>query len=705
MIDRREFLKVGSLGIGIFLIPNGFRLLKASEVSQLQPVLWASITKDNYLTLLINKSEMGQGVYTGLAMIVADELDFPWKRVKVRSAPAGNVYIDKKMGAQLTGGSTSVRNMYEFLRLLGASMKDMLLTSASKEWKVPKDKLVAHAGYITDGKKKLSYGELWEKAIKLPVPKNPKLKDPSEFVYIGKGVPRIDTPDKVEGKAVFGIDVRVKDMVYAVVERPPYFGAKVKSYDASLTKQLSGVLDVFPVSSGVAVCAKTFESALSGREKLRVEWTQSPLDGFDDDKLYSYYLEMLKKSGAIARRDGDPEGKLASSGIKVESLYVLPYLYHATMEPMACVADVRDDRCIVYAPIQAQTWALKVAKEVTGLPEDKIEVYTTYLGGGFGRKSNVEFVREAVEISKKIKKPVKLIYTREDDVKSGWYRPMNATLLKGALDERGKLIALYHKIAVPAVFEWAGRPSKIDRAAVEGIENMFYEIPNVHVEFVKVDLPIPVWFWRSVGSTHNAFTLETFIDRLARAGKRDPVDLRLEMLKNHERAQKVIEVVAQKAGWGKKPKYGEAMGMAYHFSFGSHVAQVVEVSLNKETGQVKVHRVVCAIDIGPVVVHPDLLISQVESAINMGLSAALKERVSFSKNGPQSLNFDTYPLLTMAESPQVEVHIVKGEGPMGGVGEPGLPPVAPAVANALLWGYGIEINKLPMTPEYVKSLL
>ena len=705
MITRRDLLKISGLGLGIALLPDGFMLVKASENPQIKPHLWASITKDNYLVLLINKSEMGQGVYTGLSMIVADELDFPWRRVIVKPAPAKDIYIDKKMGSQLTGGSTSIRNMYEFLRLLGASMKEMILESASREWKVPKEKLQAQMGYVSYTNKKASYGELWEKALKLPIPTKVRLKDPSEFLYIGKGVPRIDTEEKVEGKAIFGIDVRRKDMVYAVVERPPYFGAKPQSVDDSQARQMKDVLDVFTISSGVAVCAKTVEGALKGREKLRVAWTKSPLEGFDDERLSQYYLDMLKKKGVVARKDGDPILVLEKAKRKTSAVYLLPYLYHATMEPMACVVDVKEDRCIIYAPVQAQTWTLQTAKRITGLPEDKIEVYTTYLGGGFGRKSNVEFVKEALEISKRIKKPVKLIYTREDDVKSGWYRPMNATRLEGALDEKGRVIAIYHKIAVPAVFEWAGRPSQVDRAAVEGIENMFYEIPHVHVEFVKVDLPIPVWFWRSVGSTHNAFTLETFIDRLAKIGNRDPVELRLELLKNHERAQKVIQVAAEKAGWGKRPKHGDAMGLAYHYSFGSHVAQVAEVSLDKNSGQIRVHRVVCAIDIGPLVVHPDLLISQVESAVVMGLSAATKEKVSFSKNGPISLNFDTYPLLTMSEAPHVEVHIVRSEGPMGGVGEPALPPVAPAVANALLWGYGIQINNLPMTPESIRSLL
>jgi len=310
-----------------------------------------------------------------------------------------------------------------------------------------------------------------------------------------------------------------------------------------------------------------------------------------------------------------------------------------------------------------------------------------------------------VEISKKLGRPVKLIYTREDDVKSGWYRPMNATKFVGALDEKGRVVAIHHKIAVPAISKWVGIPSIIDSAAVEGIKNMPYSVPNLRVEFVKIDLPIPVWFWRSVGSSHNAFTLETFIDRLAKAGGRDPVELRLELLSKNPRARRVVEVCAEKSGWGKGSHRGRAMGLAYHFSFGSHVAQCAEVSLDKKTGKIRVHKVVCVIDLGPTVVHPDLVVSQMESAIVMGLSASLKERVSFSKGGPQSLNFDTYPLLTMEETPEIEVHIVKGQGRMGGVGEPGLPPIAPAVANALLWGYGIEVNQLPMTPDYIKTLI
>ncbi|SHK53999.1 xanthine dehydrogenase family protein molybdopterin-binding subunit [Thermocrinis minervae] len=700
MITRRGFLKAGVSGLGLFFTEGGVKVLKAFQSDVLKPFAWANITRDNYLVVVSNKSEMGQGVHTGLSMLVADELNFPWERVRVQTAPAGEIYIDRKMGSQLTGGSTSLRNMHTHYRLLGATIREMLLLAASSSWKVPKESLRIDKGYVTDGKRKVSCGELWEIAIKLPVPQNPRLKTPKEFIYIGKNVPRIDVPEKVEGKAIFGIDVRLDGMVYALVERPPSFGSKLLSYDVSKAKKVDGFISAFPISTGLAICANSFESALKARQNIEVSWSKSPIQDFDDEKLKDFFLSKLQTKGQVARREGDPERVIQNSGKKVEAVYLLPYLYHATLEPMNCVAYVKEDECIVYAPIQGQTFALNLARSITGLPEDRIKIYTTYLGGGFGRKAQALFVGEAIEISKKLRKPVKLVYTREDDVKSGYYRPMNATLLRGAVDDKGKVSSLYFKIAVQSVFEWAGRPSPIDRAAVEGLENIPYQIPNLHVEYVKVDLPVSVWFWRSVGSTHNAFTLETFIDRLAKVAGRDPVDLRLELLKD-PRAKKVVEVAAEKGGWGKKSN----LGLAYHYSFGSHVAQVAEVSFDEKNSELKVHKVVCAIDLGPFVIHPGLVISQVEGAIMMGLSAALKEGVKFSNGGPSNLNFDTYPLLTMDEAPEVEVYIVKGDGPMGGVGEPGLPPVAPAVANALLWGYGIEVNQLPMTPDVLKSAI
>ncbi len=685
MTTRRELLGLGGLTLAVMLMPEGYRILKAQELpKRYAPNLWINLSRDNYLTVFVNKSEMGQGVYTGLAMLVAEELDFPWERVRVMPAPAGRAYVDPKMGIQLTGGSTSVRNMYETLRLAGASMREMLISSASKSLGVPREQIRAKDGQIWAGDKSYPYTQFAELAMKEPLPSKPRLKEPKEFIYIGKSVPRIDIPEKVEGKAVFGIDTFEENMLYAVVERPPYFGAKPLRVDGDQAKRTPEVVDVFPLSSGgVAVCANSLWACQKARQSLKVEWSESFVKGWEDKDFEKYFLQKLRDKGHVEKVKGSPQRAFESSPIKVEETYIQPYLYHATLEPMACLAWVKRDECIVYAPTQSQTWVLETAKRISGLPESKIRVITTYLGGGFGRKANVEFVAEALEISKRTSRPVKLIYTREDDIRSGYFRPYSATHLKASADRQGNITSLSFKIAV--------QPLLGGRASVEGVENTPYDIPNLYVERVDVELPVSVWFWRSVGSTHNAFSLETFIDRIAYETRQDPAELRLKLLRNNPVAYRVVQTAMEKAGWGKKKN----MGIAYHYSFGSHACHVAEVSLEKN--RIRVHRVVAVLDVGPVVAHPDLIRSQVEGAIMMGLSMALKEAVSFKNGGVANTNFNTYELLRMEEAPQVEVYILTSRRPMGGVGEPGLPPTAPAVANALLWGYGIKVNRLPIT--------
>lgn len=694
MITRREFFKLGGLSLVITFTSSGFKLVKASELKRHTPRLWINLSEDNYLTVFVNKSEMGQGVYTGIAQLVADELDFPWERVRVKPAPAGKPYMDPYMGSQLTGGSTSIRHMMDIMRSAGAAMREMLLESASRLWKVPKNRLKAELGYVIDGKtgKRTPYGKLADLAMKLPVPLYPKLKSPEEFRYIGRSVPRIDLEDKVNGEAKFGLDHFYEGQLYAVIERPP-FGGRVLSYDASETKKVRGVTHVFRVGKGVAVCGESPETVLEGRKKLRVKWSKERVGDTEDIK--EHFRTLLKKRGLVARDDGDFKDAYESSEKRIELTYTLPYLYHACMEPMACTVKIDRRECVIHVPTQSQTSVLRHARRITGLPESRIKVITTYLGGGFGRKSNSEFLAEALEIAKKTGRPVKLFYTREDDVQSGWFRPMCMARLKGSVDKSGMPNSLYFKIAVPAVFEWAiGKERRgVDSAAVSGVANTFYEFPNIRVEFVKSKIKIPVWFWRSVGHTHNAYIMETFVDQLAHLGGRDPVELRLELLGLHMRAQRVIEKVAEVSKWHEGPKEGQALGIAYHYSFGTHVAQVAEVSL--VDGRVKVHRVFCAVDLGPMVVNPDLVVQQMESGIIMGLSAFLYEGVKFKDGFAVNRNFDTYPILKMEETPEIEVHIVRSEGEMGGIGEPGLPPIAPAVANALFRITGKPITELP----------
>lgn len=700
MLTRREFLKVGALTLSIIFTPEGYRIFKAEEVpARVNPNIWIELGKDNWLTVFINKSEMGQGIYTGLAMIIADELDFPWDRVKAKASPAGKLYIDPKMGQQLTGGSTSVRNMYTILRQAGASLREMLLLAASKKLDLPLSALSAKGGYIISqgGSIKLPYGEFIELAKKEAIPVKPRLKSSEEFIYIGRSVPRLDLPEKVEGKALFGIDSGFEDMIYAMVERPPVFGSKVKKINHSEAKRVPGVLDIFPIATGVALCGRSPWSCLKARERLKVEWTESPIQNWSNEDFEKFYREQLKERGAEVLRRGKPEENFKHSEIKLEKTYILPFLYHATLEPMCCAVWVKREECLIYVPTQWQTSVIKAAERITGLKEDKIKVFTTYLGGGFGRKANVEFVEEALEISKKTGKPVKLLYTREDDLKSGYFRPMCAAHIKASGDKRGNITSLLFKIAI--------QPLLNGKASVEGIENMFYGIPNLLVSRIDVNLPVTYWFWRSVGSTHNAFILETFLDKMAKLMKVDPLELRLSLLREEKNAYRVVERAAEKAGWGKRPKKGEFMGLAYHYSFGSHVAQVAEIILDQKRGSIRVPRVTCVIEHGPVTVHPDLIVAQMEGSIVMGLSMALKEEVRFSKGKIESLNFDTYELLTIGEAPEVEVEILNAKRAMGGVGEPGLPPIAPAVANALLWGYGLDIDRLPMKPSYIKSLL
>ncbi len=688
MMDRRDFLKFCGLSLAVVLTESGCTIAKTSQARS--PILWIDLSEDNYLTIYSNKSEMGQGIHTGLAMIVADELDFPWERVRILPAPVNNAYADPLFGIHLTGGSTSVRNMYGVLRLAGATMRHMLLLAASQRLNIPLSSLKAELGYIYYTQGKIPYGELVKEATQLNIPQHAPLKKESQFIYIGKGVPRIDSEVKINGEAVFGIDAHINNAVYATVVRAPLYGAKVERIDKTKAKTVKGFLDAFPLGERdkVAIVAESMGTLMKAKDSLQIQWSRDTTSYLDDDKLKTYFLDALQREGEVAEIVGKPEKVIKDSYIKTSSIYVLPYLYHAHLEPLSCCVDVKKDRCIIYTPVQAQSSVLSVAKKVSGLPEEKIHISTTYLGGGFGRKANVEFVEEALIISKTLSKPVKLIYTREEDVKYAKFRPMCAALMEGAIDERGKVVALNCKIAIHSI-------SISAKSSVEGIADTLYQIPNFRVEYVNVKMPFDTWFWRSVGHSHNAFIMETFIDQLAKLAKKDPVSLRLELLKD-ERAKRVISYCAEKAGWGKKPKRGEAMGIAYHFSFGSHCAQAVEVSVDKK-GKIRVDRAVCVMDIGPLVVHPDLARQQVEGGIIMGLSAALKERVSFKGGGVSSLNFDTYNILRIDEIPQeIEVYFLKSNARMGGVGEPPLPPIAPAIANALFWGYDKKITSLPI---------
>ncbi|HUK99723.1 MAG TPA: xanthine dehydrogenase family protein molybdopterin-binding subunit [Nitrospirota bacterium] len=712
-ITRRRFLKV-SAGTGLSLAaaatPLGYRLLSASDMknegASLQPSVWLRIASDNMVTIIVNKSEMGQGVYTSLPMIVADELDADWKNVQIEAAPAADVYKDPIFGLQGTGGSSSIRHMYEPLRMAGAAAREMLLAAASQEWGVPVKECVVQLGRIRHlaSNRMLMFGQVADKASRMTPPQRPTLKKESQYRYIGKALARLDVQDKVNGKTLFGIDCFVQDMLYAVIARPSMYGASLIAYDKEAAQQIPGVKQITPIYSGVVVCADTINAAWKGRDALKASWQDGRYPRLSTTSLENQFMShLLNSKGVMARNDGDAAGAINAAKKKVDAIYVLPYLSHATMEPMNCTVHVRSDGCDIWVPTQFQTTTHMLAVKMTGLKPEQVKVHTTYLGGGFGRRSETDVVEEALTISMATGRPVKLIWSREEDMQNDFYRPANCSRIQGALSDDGLVTAWAHKIVCPSIFSRVF-PQRvlngIDPAAVEGLENMEYEILNLSVEYVRAETPVPVGFWRSVGSSHNAFTVESFVDELANAGGKDPLEFRLKLLKQHPRAQRVLQVAAEKAGWGKPLARGQARGIAYHLSFGSYVAQVAEVSVNKADGSVKVHSITCAVDCGPTI-NPDIVQHQIMGGITMGLSAALKEKTEFANGGVKSENFGDYELLRMSEAAEVNVHIVKSGDKLGGIGEPGLPPVAPAVANAIFTATGARLRRLPMIPATV----
>ncbi len=713
---RREFLKTSLAGAGLTIVasmtPSGIRLLSAAEAEKdtsFQPNVYLRISPDDTVTVIVNKSEMGQGVYTSLPMIVADELEADWKKVKILPAPAAAEYVDAAFGMQATGGSTSIRHMHDTLRKAGAAARELFVAAGAEAMKVPMRECAAVNGtvrHMTTGKG-LSYGKLVFEASRLPVPKEPVLKKDAQLKFIGKAMPRLDVPDKSTGRANFGIDTFAPNMLYASIARPPLFGASPATFDKAAAEQVRGVRSVVSIARGIAVCAESIEAAWKGREALKATWQRPAMADLSTASIEQDMMVRMKEPGLTAKAEGDVKAGLAGAEKKVESFYMLPYLSHATMEPMNCTASVTPERCDVWAPTQNQGGTQATAAKITGLKPEQVFVHTTYLGGGFGRRFETDFVEEAVTIAKAAGKPVKLIWTREEDLRNDVYRPGNYTRIEAGLDGKGRLTAWSHKIVCPSIFARvfpSMMKNGIDNAAVEGVTDLEYEVPNMLAEYVRIDLPVPVGFWRSVGASHNGFIIESFIDELAAAAKKDPLEFRLAHLAKHPRAKRVLETAASKAGWGRKPKAGQAMGIAYHLSFGTYVAEVAEVSVDKATGKITVHKVTCAVDCGSVV-NPDTVKAQMESGILMGLSAALKEKVDFANGGVKSENFGDYELLRMSEAPEVEVHITTSKDPLGGIGEPGVPPLAPAVANAVFRATGARLRSLPMTPKAVLAAM
>ena len=724
-MTRRSFLK-GSLAatgltIAVSATPLGYRLLNASQkesIASLNPNAWFAVTPDNKITITLGASEMGQGTHTALAMVIADELEADWKQVQVRQGGAREEYVNPILHLQLAVASATVRGFYDILRKAGAGGRAMLVEAAALQWKVPANECEARNSMVKHKKsgRSLTYGQLCLKAAELQVPQDPPLKKASEFRYIGTSMARVDIPEKVSGKAVFGLDFAVDDMHYAVLARPPAYGAKSISYDQKAAEAVKGVRKVVPTPHGIAVCATSLADAWKGRDALTVKWDPGTHPGMDDASIEKSLMDALDKPGSEAVKKGDARKALSEASKKVKATYFLPFVAHATMEPMNCTAHVQKDRCDVWVPTQGQTVAQMVASQVAGLPQEKVNIHTTYLGGGFGRRAAPDFIVDAVIASKVMGKPVKVVWTREEDMKYDQYRAAMSHRIEAGLNSQGQLIGWSHKAVSGSIMKDIapeGIKNGVDIMSLWGLvdfpgspdnNRIMYEIPNLYVEFLLSDLPIPVSPWRSVQNGPNAFVIESFMDELAYAAGKDPLEFRLNLLKNEMRPRRVLETVAEKAGWGKPLADGNGRGIAQHTCFGTSVAQVAEVSVNEKDGTFRVHRVVVAVDCGPAVA-PLNITTQIEGAVAMGLSTVLREEVKFAKGGVSSANFDNYNPIRLSETPDIEVHIVKSNEAMGGIGEPGLPPTAPAVANAIFNATGARVRRIPLTPERVLAAM
>ena len=726
-ISRRNFL-VSTLGAGAGLT-LGLYLTGCSDDKQqtklpaagpgkagggvvgqmiFEPNAFIRIHPDNSVTVIIKHLEMGQGTYTGLATIVAEELDAAWAQIKVESAPANaklynNLYWGPMQG---TGGSTAIANSFTQMRKAGAAARHMLVAAAARRWNAKPDEIGVQDGVVTlkNSDKHASFGELADAAAKETIPEEVLLKDPKEFRLIGHTLPRKDSADKVIGKAIFTQDVKFPDMLTAVVLHAPRFGATLKSVDDSKTKTIKGVKHVVTIPSGVAVVATDFWSAKQGRDALLVQWNESQAFHKSSDEILAEYKSLAKQPGSVARNDGNAASAMAKAAKVISADYTFPYLAHAAMEPMNCVVQKHPDTVEMWYGAQMVTGDQMAVAKLFDLPTEKVQIHTLYSGGSFGRRANprADFVLDTAHIVKALNTnvPIKMQWTREDDMHAGYYRPMYYHQIKAGLDKQGQPIAWQHRIVGQSILAGTGFAASmvkdgVDATSVEGASNLPYHIPNLQVDLHSPQLPVPVLWWRSVGSTHNAYVVETFIDEVAAAAKRDPLEFRRSLIKEHPRHLAVLNLAAEKAGWGTPVGKGRGRGIAVHESFNTYVAQVIDVTLNDDKS-FRIDRVVIAVDCG-IAVNPDVIRAQMEGGMGFGLAAALTGKITLKDGKVEQSNFHDYPVLRLTQMPaSVEVHIVPSAEAPSGVGEPATPVIAPALANALFNATGKRLHALPL---------
>jgi isoquinoline 1-oxidoreductase beta subunit len=715
-LSRRGFLQVIGLSGAGFMI--GCSVDKdsgmaagpgAKAVTDLGP--FVRVGSDNTVTVIVKHLDKGQGVTTGLPTIVAEELDADWSQMRTEFAPAdATLYNNLLFGTlQATGGSSSVANSWMQLRQAAAGARAMLVAAAASKWQVAAAEVTVTNGMLEHAPSgnKASFGQLAAAAADIQPPAEPALKDPKDFKLIGTRVPRLDSAAKTDGSAEFTLDVTRSGMLTAVILYAPKFGATVASFDAAEARKVAGVTDVVQAPQGIAVVADSFWAAKQGRDALTVEWEYSGAEQRGSEELFAEFAALLDADGLTAREDGDVEQAFAAADKVLRREFRLPYLSHATMEPMDCVVELRADACEIWTGSQIPTFDQMFSAQLLGLQPEQVIINTVFAGGSFGRRAvpNSDYVIDAVAVAKAIdgRAPVKLVRTREDDMLSGFFRPMSVQAIEAALDADGNVTGWRHRIATQSIFEGkvmeAGMVQDgIDGAAVEGARELPYAIPNVQVGFHKATVGVPVLWWRSVGHMPNGFVVEAFIDEVAAAAGKDPLDLRRELLKDHPRQLGVLELAADKAGWGEDLGTGRGRGIAVREAFGSFVAEVVDVTV--ENGDLSVDRVVCAVDCG-LAINPDIVRAQMEGGIGYALSAVLREEITLSGGEVEQLNFDRYRSLRIDEMPDIEVHIVPSAEMPTGVGEPGTPPLAPALVSAIYAATGQRISRLPLGDQLI----
>jgi len=733
---RRNFLKVSASaagGLSLSLSLPGCSVLDKKgldDAGRWQANAWLEISPDSRVSFTLDRVEMGQGTYTGLTTLLAEELDVPPVQIKVVFAPVATVYRNPDYGMQLTGGSNSLSSSWQQIREAGASVRMMLLAAAAEALQVPVSDLKTDRGFVVhEGRaKRLNYGSLAKLASKQAVPANPALKKPSEYRYIGKLNKRLDSHLKVTGSAVYGIDINeqtpgVDGLRYAVVSRSPWIGGRIKRHNGQALEGKFGVEKVVNISSGVAIVAKRYWQARKAQEKLTIEWLRENDQPINTEAVFDFYRQQGKADeGDSVRSEGHIDSAIENAHKVLEVEYRAPFLAHATMEPMNCTAHVRQDRADIWTSTQAPDLARVVVAKVSDVSLSDVHIHNQFIGGGFGRRLTQDFVGEAAEISYLAGGAIKLVWSREEDTQNDFYRPATLHTLRAALDENGRPIGWDHQIispkiidwyvwdAAPAMFPWApkfmysmlghtglmteGTPiTPADTSAYEGAQDLPYSIPAIEVRHTKADAGVPISYWRSVGHSHNAFVVEGFIDELAHEAGQDSYQFRRSMLASSPRLRNVLDRVATQGQWGRQMESGVFQGIAAHKSFGSYVAELVEIKI--EHGEIRVLKVVCAVDCG-LVVNPDIVTMQMESGIIFGITAALYGEITIEDGHIQQSNFDDYRLLRMNQSPEIETIIVDSEAHPRGVGEPGVPPAAPAIANALFKATGKRHRRLPL---------